>query len=107
MLITTTHSIEGRSISAYLGLVTGEAIVGANFLRDFLSNVTDVTGGRSRSFQNALREARNHAQNDMISLANEIGADAVVGVDVDYEVLGQNNGMLMVSVNGTAVRLGA
>ncbi len=105
MIITSTHSIEGDEITAYLGVVAGEAIVGANILRDFLASVTDVTGGRSLSFQNALREARTHAMNDMKKLARDIGANAVVGVDIDYEVLGTTNGMLLVGCNGTAVRL--
>jgi uncharacterized protein YbjQ (UPF0145 family) len=86
--------------------VTGEAIIGVNVFRDFFAGIRDIVGGRSGGYQNALRDAREHAMADMQDAAKRLGADAVVGIDLDYEVLGKENGMLMVSINGTAVRLG-
>jgi uncharacterized protein YbjQ (UPF0145 family) len=106
MIVTTTHSIEGRSIGAYLGLVTGEAIVGANIFRDLFANIRDIVGGRSGAYERELQRARELARQDLEAAAQQLGADAVVGVDLDYEVLGPNNGMLMVSISGTAVKLG-
>ena len=106
MIITTTDQVEGRRVIDYLGVVTGEAIIGVNVFRDFFAGIRDIVGGRSGGYQNALREAREHAMADMQDAAKRLGADAVVGVDLDYEVLGKENGMLMVSINGTAVRLG-
>lgn len=106
MIITTTDSIEGRRITQYLGMVAGEAILGVNVFRDMFSSIRDIVGGRAGGYQNALRDAREAAFADLTAAAQAVGADAVVGVDVDYEVLGKENGMLMVSVNGTAVRLG-
>jgi uncharacterized protein YbjQ (UPF0145 family) len=106
MLVTTTDQIEGRRIAAYLGLVTGEAILGINIFRDLFSGIRDIIGGRAGGYQNALRDAREAAVADMTDAAKELGADAIVAVDLDYEVLGEKNGMLMVSVNGTAVKLG-
>ena len=96
MLITTTPSLEGKRIREYRGIVTGEAILGANIFRDLFAGVRDIVGGRSGAYEKELRSARETA------LA-ELAANAVVGVDLDYEVLGQNNGMLMVSVSGTGV----
>ena len=106
MLITTTDHVEGRRVVEYLGVVTGEAIIGVNVFRDFFAGIRDIVGGRSGGYQNALRDARQHAMADLEDAAKRAGADAVVGVDLDYEVLGKENGMLMVSINGTAVRLG-
>lgn len=106
MLIVTTDSVEGRRIVQYLGLVTGEAILGVNVFRDMFSGIRDIVGGRAGGYQSALRDARLHALSDMQDAARELGADAVIGVDLDYEVLGKENGMLLVSVNGTAVKLG-
>jgi uncharacterized protein YbjQ (UPF0145 family) len=106
MIVTTTDAIEGRRVTAYLGLVTGEAILGVNIFRDLFSGIRDIIGGRAGGYQKALRDAREAAIADMTEAANELGADAVLGVDLDYEVLGEKNGMLMVSVNGTAVKLG-
>jgi uncharacterized protein YbjQ (UPF0145 family) len=106
MIVSTTDAIEGRRVTAYLGLVTGEAIVGVNIFRDLFSGIRDIVGGRAGGYQNALRDAREHAIADMTEAAQELGADAVIGVDLDYEVLGEKNGMLMVSINGTAVKLG-
>jgi uncharacterized protein YbjQ (UPF0145 family) len=105
MIITTTPSIEGKHISEYLGVITGEAIVGVNIFRDFFASVRDIVGGRTNSYERVLDETRQLAQQDLMKDAEALGADAVVGVDIDYEVLGQGNGMLMVSVTGTAVKL--
>ncbi|RJF77432.1 hypothetical protein D3877_26960 [Azospirillum cavernae] len=105
MIITSTDSVEGRPITQYLGMVAGEAIMGVNVFRDLFSSVRDIVGGRAGGYQDALREAREAAYADLTDAARALGADAIVGVDLDYEVLGKENGMLMVSINGTAVRL--
>lgn len=104
MLITTTDSVEGRKITAYLGVVSGDAIVGANVFRDFFARITDIIGGRAGGYEKALRGAKDGAIGDLIAAATELGADAVVGIDLDYEAVGDS--MLMVSANGTAVKLG-
>ena len=103
MLITTTPSLEGKRIREYRGIVTGEAILGANIFRDLFAGVRDIVGGRSGAYEKELRSARETALAELAANAQQIGANAVVGVDLDYEVLGQNNGMLMVSVSGTGV----
>lgn len=103
MLIVTTDSIDGRQVSQYLGIVSGDAIVGANMFRDFFASVRDVVGGRAGGYEKALRGAKNSAIEDMIEQAREMGADAVLAVDLDYETVGDT--MLMVSANGTAVKL--
>ena len=103
MLMTTTSVLEGQPVTKYLGIVTGEAIIGANVFRDMFAAVRDVVGGRSATYERGLAEARNVALSEMTTRAQELGATAVIGVDLDYEVLGQNNGMLMVSASGTAV----
>lgn len=103
MLMSTTTVIDGRPVSRYLGVVTGEAIIGANIFRDMFAAVRDIVGGRSATYEKALNEAREVAMSEMEKRAQEMGANAVIGIDVDYEVLGQNNGMLMVAVSGTAV----
>lgn len=103
MIVTTTPTIEGARIREYRGIVTGEAIMGANIFRDLFAGVRDIVGGRSASYEKELRMARETALAELEVSAQQIGANAVVGVDLDYEVLGQNNGMLMVSVSGTAV----
>ena len=105
MLMTTTPTIEGRPIRKYYGVVTGEAIIGANMFRDWLASIRNVIGGRSGAYENALAGAREAAMEDMVEQAGGLGADAIVGIDLDYEVLGQDNGMLMVCVSGTAVSL--
>jgi len=105
MLVTTTPTVEGRPVRSYLGVVTGEAILGAHFFKDLFANVRDLVGGRSGAYEQTLAAARKLALSELEAAAAELGADAVVGVDLDYEVLGQANGMLMVSVSGTAVRL--
>ncbi|PYE81291.1 uncharacterized protein YbjQ (UPF0145 family) [Pseudoroseicyclus aestuarii] len=106
LLITTTPTVEGRPVAEYMGVVTGEAILGANVFRDFFAGIRDIVGGRSGAYERSLREARETALKEMEDEAKARGADAVIGVDLDYEVLGQDSGMLMVSASGTAVRLG-
>lgn len=105
MLTTTTPNVEGRTISDYLGLVTGEAILGANVFKDFFAGITDVIGGRSAKYEGELRKAKDLALSEMEDEARRLGADAIVGVDLDYETIGANGSMLMVSASGTAVRL--
>ena len=105
MLMTTTPTVEGRSIRKYHGVVTGEAIIGANMFRDWLASIRNVIGGRSGAYENALAGARKAALADMEEQAQDLGANAIVAIDVDYEVLGQDNGMLMVCVSGTAVSI--
>ena len=105
MIITTTHSIEGRKIKSYLGLVSGEAIMGANIFKDLFAGIRDIVGGRSAAYEKELVRAKDLAVAEMEQKAAALGADAVVGVDLDYEVLGQGNSMLMVSASGTAVKL--
>jgi uncharacterized protein YbjQ (UPF0145 family) len=107
MLITTTPTVEGRPIDKYLGIVTGEAIMGTNIVRDMFAGIRDIVGGRSATYEKALLEAQKVALEELEHRAGQVGADAVVGVDLDYEVLGQNNGMLMVTASGTAVQLSA
>jgi len=103
MLMTTTHAIEGRRITKYCGVVAGEAILGANLFKDLFAGIRDLVGGRSASYERELQRARDVALEEMRDRAAELGANAVVGIDLDYEVLGQSNGMLMVSASGTAV----
>jgi len=103
MLISTTSVLDGKPVSRYLGVVTGEAIIGANIFRDMFAAVRDIVGGRSATYERALAEARQTALAEMSQRAQELGANGVIGVDLDYEVLGQANGMLMVSCSGTAV----
>ena len=103
MIVTTTPSIEGKAIREYKGIVTGEAIVGANVFKDLFAGIRDIVGGRSATYERELGRARQIALDEMAQAASQLGATAVVGVDLDYEVLGANNGMLMVSASGTAV----
>ena len=103
MIITTTPSVEGKHIREYRGIVTGEAILGANIFRDLFAGLRDIVGGRSAAYEKELRRARELAMQEIAASAQEQGANAIVAVDLDYEVLGQNNGMLMVSISGTAV----
>lgn len=103
MILTTTPSIEGKTIDDYRGIVTGEAILGANLFRDFFAGVRDIVGGRSASYEKELQKARQIALAELAEEAHNVGATAVVGIDIDYEVVGQGGSMLMVSVSGTAV----
>jgi len=105
MLVTTTPNVEGYRITSYFGIVNGETIMGANIFRDFLASLTDVVGGRSGAYENKLKEARDIAIGEMVAQAERMGANAIVGVDVDYEVV--REGMLMVAASGTAVRVEA
>jgi uncharacterized protein YbjQ (UPF0145 family) len=106
MLVTTTPEVAGRRITAYHGLVSGEAVLGANIFRDMFASVRDVIGGRSGSYEKELKKARDIAVADMVEEARERGANAVIGVDLDYETVGEKASMLMVSASGTAVTLG-
>jgi uncharacterized protein YbjQ (UPF0145 family) len=105
MIVTTTPSIEGSRIVEYFGVVAGEAIVGANIFRDLFASVTDIVGGRSGAYEDALRGARETALQELQQAARDVGGNAVVGVDLDYEVIGKSGSMLMVSASGTAVRV--
>jgi uncharacterized protein YbjQ (UPF0145 family) len=105
MIVTTTPGVEGRRIREYKGVVCGEAVLGANVFRDLFAGIRDIVGGRSAAYEKELRRAREIAFDEVVEEAERLGANAVVAVDVDYEVLGQKNGMLMVSVSGTAVVL--
>ncbi|MEE4348633.1 MAG: heavy metal-binding domain-containing protein [Pacificimonas sp.] len=105
MIITTTPSVEGHRITGYFGVIAGEAIMGANIFRDLFASITDVIGGRSGNYEKVLQKGREEAIADMEHAAQQLGADAIVGVDIDYEVLGKEGSMLMVSASGTAVSL--
>ena len=105
MLTTTTSVIEGKRITRYYGIVSGETIVGANIFRDFFAGIRDVIGGRSNSYEEVLRKAKDSALREMEEQAMRMGANAVIGVDLDYETVGQNGSMLMVTASGTAVFL--
>ena len=106
MIISTTSVIEGRPVTQYLGIVTGEVIVGANVFKDLFAGVRDIVGGRSGAYEKTLRSAREQAFGEAEAEAVKLGANAVIGVDIDYEVIGKGGSMLMVTVSGTAVRLG-
>ncbi|MBY0493221.1 MAG: heavy metal-binding domain-containing protein [Cyanobacteria bacterium] len=103
VIVTTTPSVEGRSITTYKGIVTGEAIMGANIFKDLFAGIRDIVGGRSATYERELRRARDLATEEMKQAAAEMGANAVVGVDLDYETVGTNGSMLMVTISGTAV----
>ena len=104
MIITTTPVIEGKSVKSYFGVVTGEAIMGANVFKDLFASITDIVGGRSAAYEKELKKARQIAIDEMIMECRELGGDAVIGVDIDYEVI--RDGMLMVAASGTAVKIG-
>ncbi|WP_299627524.1 heavy metal-binding domain-containing protein [uncultured Tateyamaria sp.] len=104
MILTTTNTVEGMKITDYRGIVVGEAIMGANVVRDFFAGITDIIGGRSGAYESKLQDARDTAMHELEERAAALGANAVVGIDLDYEVVGDS--MLMVSVSGTAVVLG-
>lgn len=105
MIVTTTDSVPNAEIAEVVGLVAGEAVLGANVFRDFFANIRDIVGGRAGSYQKVLKDGRFHALDDMVAEAQELGADAIVGVDLDYETIGAKGSILMVSANGTAVKL--
>jgi len=104
MIVTTTPTVEGRPVRDYLGIVTGEVIVGANIFKDLFASVRDIVGGRAGAYESTLRDARREAFAELEAEAARLGADAIIGIDIDYEVVGQGGSMLMVSVSGTAVR---
>ena len=105
MLHSTTPEIQGKAIARYHGVVTGEAILGANIFKDFFAGIRDIVGGRSAAYEQELQKAREIAFEEMSAQAKELGANAVIGIDIDYETVGSQGGMLMVSVSGTAVSL--
>lgn len=105
MLMTTTQTLEGRPIRQYYGIVTGEAIIGANIFKDMFASIRNVVGGRAGAYESTLADAREAAMAEMGEVAAKLGANAIVGIDIDYEVLGADNGMLMVCVSGTAVSI--
>ena len=103
MILSTTPQIEGCQIREYKGIVTGETIIGANFFKDIFAGIRDIVGGRSSSYEKVLRQAKDTSMNEMMERAREMGANAVVGIDIDYETIGGSNSMLMVATSGTAV----
>lgn len=105
MILSTTNNIEGRKAVKYFGLVSGDAILGANIFRDFFASIRDIVGGRSASYEKELRKAKDIALEEMRDQAKQLGANAIVGIDIDYETIGANSSMLMVSASGTAVVL--
>ena len=105
MLLTTTNPIEGHPIVEYYGVVSGETIIGANFVKDFFAGIRDIVGGRSGSYERVLREAKDTAMQEMSDAAARLGANAVVGIDLDYETIGNSSSMLMVACSGTAVKI--
>ncbi len=105
MLITTTNAVEGKRITAYYGIVSGETIIGANIVKDFFASITDIVGGRSSKYEQVLREAKQIALREMEENAARLGANAVIAVDLDYETIGERGSMMMVSASGTAVRI--
>ena len=103
MILSTTPTIEGRNILEYKGIVTGETIIGANMFKDLFAGIRDIVGGRAGAYEKVLREAKDTSMNEMMQRAAQLGANAIVGIDIDYETIGQSNSMLMVAVSGTAV----
>lgn len=104
IILTTTNGVDGKVVNQYLGIVTGETIIGANIFKDFFASIRDIVGGRSGSYERVLREAKETALKEMEEEAVKLGADAIIGIDLDYETVGSNGGMLMVTASGTAVR---
>ena len=105
MIMTTTSTLHGHEVSEYMGIVVGEAIMGANVFKDIISSISDIVGGRSGAYEAEMGKARQVAFDEMEAEAHRLGADGIIGVDIDYEVIGKTGSMLMVSVSGTAVRL--
>ena len=103
MILSTTPQIEGCPIREYKGVVTGETIIGANFMKDIFAGIRDIVGGRSASYEKVLRQAKDTSMQEMMQRAHEMGANAIVGIDIDYETIGEANSMLMVATSGTAV----
>ena len=105
MVLSTTNTIEGSPVKDYLGIVTGETIIGANIFKDLFASIRDIVGGRSSSYEKVLREAKDTALKEMTENASKLGAIAIIGIDLDYETVGKNGGMLMVTASGNAVKL--
>lgn len=105
MILSTTPQIEGQTIREYKGVVTGETIIGANFVKDFFAGIRDIVGGRAASYERVLQEAKETSMREMMQRAQAMGANAIVGIDIDYETIGANGSMLMVATSGTAVVL--
>ena len=105
MILSTTNTLDNKNITDYLGVVTGETIIGANIFKDIFAGIRDIVGGRSGSYERVLSQARQNALDEMADKARSMGADAIVGIDLDYETLGANGGMIMVTASGTAVKL--
>ncbi|MDA9627998.1 YbjQ family protein [Flavobacteriaceae bacterium] len=105
MILSTTNNVDGKPVKDYLGIVTGETIIGANIVKDVFASIRDIVGGRSSSYEKVLREAKNTALKEMTENAEKLNADAVIGIDLDYETVGNRGGMLMVTASGTAVKL--
>ena len=105
MILSTTNNVDGKPVKDYLGIVTGETIIGANIVKDVFASIWDIVGGRSSSYEKVLREAKNTALKEMTENAEKLNADAVIGIDLDYETVGNRGGMLMVTASGTAVKL--
>lgn len=105
MIVTTTHSIEGSPVQTYLGIVTAEAIIGANIFKDLFAGIRDIIGGRSATYERVIEEAKNNALSELTQKAQAIGATAIIGVDLDFETIGSGGSMLMVVATGTAVRI--
>ena len=105
MILSTTNNIDGKPVKDYLGIVTGETIIGANIVKDVFASIRDIVGGRSGSYERVLREAKDTALKEMKENAEKLNADAVIGIDLDYETVGNTGGMLMVTASGTAVKL--
>ncbi len=105
MILSTTPTLEGKHITNYFGVVTGETIIGANIFRDLFAGIRDIVGGRAASYEKVLREAKDSALKEMSERAAEVGANAIVGIDLDYETVGSNGSMLMVTASGTAVKV--
>ena len=105
MILSTINNVDGKPVKDYLGIVTGETIIGANIVKDVFASIRDIVGGRSSSYEKVLREAKNTALKEMTENAEKLNADAVIGIDLDYETVGNRGGMLMVTASGTAVKL--
>ncbi len=105
MILSTTQGIEGQPVKEYFGIVSGEVIIGANMFKDLFASIRDIIGGRSGAYEKVLKEARDSALKEMQAEAERLGANAVVGIDIDYETLGSGNSMIMVTANGTAIRI--
>ena len=103
MILTTTPQVEGYTIREYKGIVTGETMIGANFMKDIFAGIRDIVGGRSASYEKVLRQAKDTSMQEMVERAHAMGANAIVGIDIDYETIGESNSMLMVATSGTAV----